>query len=212
MRNLIASIILLLTSFLAEAQSDTIRYGNGQIKGIGEKVDGKKQGNWHYFYASSQLESEGNFENDLRKGQWKWYHENGQLMSIENYENGRFENGDFWNEAGLVSTIDEIIIRPYYPKGGMSGFNSYLSENIKYPKLAKKERIEGQVIVDFTVNKNGDLGGFKIYESTNTLFDDEALRVIKESEKWIPGTFHGEKVKVIMRIPITFAFDEKKNN
>ena len=156
------------------------------------------------YYESGQIESIGNIEDNIRHGEWKWYHKNGQLMSIEKYENGVFKNGKFWNEQGDSTTINEIAVLPEYTKRETNGFAKFISKNLRYPVLAMENRIQGQVIVDFNIDKSGNVVDIVIFKSAHEYLDKEAIRVIRKSKKWIPGTLHGKKVKMAMRFPINF--------
>lgn len=202
---LIFFFLTILWAFHGYAQNDTIYFDDHSIKGIGQTIDGQKTNKWIFFYASGQIESEGCFIQDKKNGDWKWYYQNGQQMSLEKYDNGKFQGGKFWNEAGEGVTLNEILVHPSYPNGGMDGLMQFISSEIHYPDSALNLGIQGQVIIDFNVNKNGEPVDLKVYKSIDESLDNEALRVIKASGTWIPGTFHGEKCKIAMRIPINFV-------
>lgn len=90
------------------------------------------------------------------------------------------------------------------PKGGLDGWNAYLSQNMKYPEAAKEKNIEGTVIVTFVVKKNGEVDTVEILRGIGGGCDEEAIRLAKESPKWTPGKKDGELVNVRMRLPIRF--------
>lgn len=94
---------------------------------------------------------------------------------------------------------------PEFP-GGMKALNQFLIQNIKMPKdFVGKTR----VIVRFQVSKDGSLKDFKILKSGGKECDEEAIRVLKLSPKWIPATNNDKPVNSIFNIPITFtATDE----
>ncbi len=60
----------------------------------------------------------------------------------------------------------------------------------------------GNVKIRFVVDKDGKLSNFTIVESSNPLFEAEALRVLKLSPNWIPGYVEGEAVKSYRLLPI----------
>lgn len=172
--------IVIFNITIIKAQNDTIYYDTGQIEAVGEFVKNK------------------------REGEWIWFYRNGQQMSAEKYENGKFKSGKFWNEKGESISINEILVQPKYPKNGLNGFAKFISKNLIYPADAVEKNIEGKVIVDFSINSKGKLVDLKIHKSVYESVDNEALRVLKKSRKWIPGTLHGERVKVSMRFPLDF--------
>ena len=110
-------------------------------------------------------------------------------------------------QNGETFTVVEQM--PEYP-GGMKALMSYLAENIQYPAECQKAGIQGRVIVQFVVKADGSLDNFEIKRSVNPLLDAEALRVIKTTPKWKPGTQHGKPVDVKFTIPVTFSLPDKQ--
>ncbi|MES2445891.1 MAG: energy transducer TonB [Bacteroidota bacterium] len=100
---------------------------------------------------------------------------------------------------------------PSYP-GGMANFYKFLGENIKYPKLAKDENIQGNVFVSFTIEKDGAINDVKVEKKLGGGTDEEAVRVLKLSKRWNPGIQHGKTVRVKYNLPIRFAIPGRKPN
>jgi len=113
--------------------------------------------------------------------------------------------------------------------GGNKALIKALSRNLKYPKKAQTLDLEGKVVVSFIVDKDGSiqdvqeesiqlnaLGATKAWKKLNDaerelakeevkeLFKNEAIRVVKEMPKWIPGENKGEPIRVKYRVPVTF--------
>lgn len=80
----------------------------------------------------------------------------------------------------------------------------YLGENIKYPKLAKEQKVEGRVIVKFVVDKEGNITTPSVVKSPNPLLSEEAVRVVMSMPRWEPGVKDGKNVPVNFYIPISF--------
>ena len=97
---------------------------------------------------------------------------------------------------------------PEYP-GGINSINAYVQENVYYPVELKQEGIEGRVIMQFVVDKNGDVVNIKIFRSLHPLLDKIALRAIANMPRWTPGIFNGEPVNVRVTFPIAFKIDKK---
>ena len=110
-------------------------------------------------------------------------------------------------QNGETFTVVEQM--PEYP-GGMKALMGYLAENIQYPAECQRAGIQGRVIVQFVVKADGSLDNFEIKRSVNPLLDAEALRVIKTTPKWKPGTQHGKPVDVKFTIPVTFSLPDKQ--
>lgn len=93
---------------------------------------------------------------------------------------------------------------PEFP-GGTEGLISYLQSNVIYPLDAVKEKIEGRVIVLFTVESDGALKNIQVETPVSPLLDEEAVRVVKSMPKWIPAlTTEGKTARVKFGIPIVF--------
>jgi len=95
---------------------------------------------------------------------------------------------------------------PMYP-GGKNALIEYLTYNMKYPEVARKQRIEGKVLCEFIVDKDGSITDVKVLRSGgHPSLDQEAVRVIKAMPKWLPGEQGGKKVRVRYTIPLNFHF------
>lgn len=97
------------------------------------------------------------------------------------------------------NVIFEAVEEPPKPVGGIAA----IQNKIQYTELAKKIGIEGKVIVQAIINKNGDVGNASILKSLFPQLDEIALNAVKET-KFFPGKQRGKPVNVKMTIPITF--------
>ncbi len=83
-----------------------------------------------------------------------------------------------------------------------------IATHVRYPKEAKKEKIEGSVLVQFVVDEKGEIGNISIIKSTNPIFNEEAIRAVKTLPgKFKPGKNQGKPVKILYAIPIIFYYD-----
>lgn len=111
-------------------------------------------------------------------------------------------------EAPADSTAKEEVFMvteqmPEYP-GGMKELFKFLQDNLKYPEKAMKNNVQGRVIVQFVVEKDGTPTEFKVARSVDPDLDAEALRVMKTMSKWKPGMQRGEVVRVKYTVPVSF--------
>lgn len=95
---------------------------------------------------------------------------------------------------------------PTYP-GGIGKFYDFLGKNIKYPAMAVENDIQGNVFVSFTVERDGTLSDIKVERRLGFGTDEEAIRVLKLTRGWNPGTQNGKPVRVKYNIPIKFALE-----
>lgn len=94
--------------------------------------------------------------------------------------------------------------------GGMDKLNAFLENAIVYPSDAVDNEVQGIVMVNFTVEKDGSLSNIKTDRKLGFGIDEEAIRVLKLTKKWYPAIQNGKPVGVAYSIPIKFTFEQKK--
>ncbi len=87
-------------------------------------------------------------------------------------------------------------------------YGKFLQKNLRYPPIARENNIQGRVIVNFVVEKDGSLTDVKVVRGIGGGCDEEAVRVIKSSPKWNPGVQNGRNVRVNYTIPIFFQLQQ----
>lgn len=96
--------------------------------------------------------------------------------------------------------------------GGFAELMKWLSYNIKYPKDAQKDGIQGRVIVKFVINKDGSVSDATILKGVAPSLDKEALRVVSAMPKWIPGEANGKIVASWFNLPIVFKLGKSNSD
>ena len=145
---------------------------------------------------------EGDLKNGLKEGEWKFKEDN--LTAVELYKDGKFISGT----SNLNGDIKKYTVDATLPtfKGGTFDFLEYLSKSLHYPPSEREKNVQGRVVVSFIVEKNGSLSNVKAIQSLNPNMDAEAIRVVKNSPKWIPGTQFGRPVRASYIVPINFSW------
>jgi len=119
-------------------------------------------------------------------------------------------------DTTLYGYVDSLTYRPVEIKSvfiwGQMGWNKYLKENLRFPKDALNDRIQGTVTVEFTVGIDGKVSDAKVIRSVWPSLDAEALRLIeysplKHSSPWVPAIQQGRQVKYRNRQDIAFKLD-----
>lgn len=130
--------------------------------------------------------------------------------------------------------VFEVTEEPAQYPGGQAALMQYLAQNIRYPKISAENGVQGRVLVQFVVEKDGSLSNFAVVKKSgdtitknaqsgitvNALgsateeskvpqeaFDAlnaEAVRVLREMPKWIPAKQRGQEVRMRYTLPITF--------
>ena len=118
-------------------------------------------------------------------------------------------------ESEVINDDSEAFVvveeMPAFP-GGNEGLMKFLADSIRYPVVAQENGIQGRVIVNFVVEKNGSLSDFQIVRGVDPSLDNEALRVLRLMPDWTPGKQKGENVRVRFTLPVVFRLQsgEKK--
>lgn len=107
-------------------------------------------------------------------------------------------------EEGDEGEIFEVVeSNPSFP-GGDEALMKWLSKNLKYPASAQDAGIQGRVVVQFVVNKDGSIVEPKVVRNVDPALDKEAIRVVSAMPKWTPGKQRGKTVRVRYTLPVMF--------
>ena len=116
-----------------------------------------------------------------------------------------------WVLARETQAFDETV--PYasvdiysaFP-GGMDGLMTFLSENLQYPERCEKEGVQGRVILEFIVEKDGSIGDVKVLRSADPDLDAEAVRVCRSMPRFKPArdAQTEEPIRVRYTLPVNF--------
>ena len=99
---------------------------------------------------------------------------------------------------------DVVEQMPSFP-GGNEALMKYVQDNVKYPShISEAEQRQGRVVVKFVVERDGSVTNVKIVRSLSSVFDKEAMRVVSNMPKWIPGKQNGRTVRVAYNVPVSF--------
>ncbi|NMB05110.1 MAG: energy transducer TonB [Bacteroidales bacterium] len=102
---------------------------------------------------------------------------------------------------------EEIFVvvedQPLFP-GGNAAMMKFLSDNIKYPVIAQENNIQGRVICNFVVEKDGSITDVQVVRGVDPSLDREAVRVIQQMPRWKPGKQRGQAVRVRFTLPVVF--------
>lgn len=189
--------------------TERIYFKSGQIKtekSYSDYKDKKVDGKLKEWYETGQLRRDIDFKSGKLNGQFLTYWDNGKPKRIDRYENNKLIEGKCFNFDGVATTYYDYVKKPEFP-GGMNELMEHLGKELKYPNKARKEEIEGRVLVGFIVNKDGNISDIKIIQGLNKQLDEEAIRVVKKMPKWKPGMQDGEAVRTAFNLPIEYLLN-----
>ncbi len=108
--------------------------------------------------------------------------------------------GVFW-----VGSVEQQAQFP----GGNAALYKFLSTNINYPKEAQENNVQGRVVVQFVVERDGSIGYIRIAKGITLSLDKEAIRIVMSMPKWLPARNNGVAVRSWFVLPITFRLSDR---
>jgi periplasmic protein TonB len=114
-------------------------------------------------------------------------------------------DGSGVDDDAIYTFVQEYPIFP----GGDLARRSFIQKNIRYPKLAVQNKIQGKVYVSFIVEKNGSVSNVRVVQGIGAGCDDEAIRVVMMMPRWKPGKSQGHEVRVLYNMPINFILQAR---
>ena len=103
-------------------------------------------------------------------------------------------------EEQIFQIVEEAASFP----GGIGECMKWLGKNIKYPTISQENGVQGRVIVQFVVNRDGTIVDAKVVRGVDPYLDKEALRVVNQMPKWSPGKQRGKAVRCQFTLPVQF--------
>ncbi|MCR8556317.1 TonB family protein [Mucilaginibacter sp. BJC16-A38] len=164
-------------------------------------------GSWvEYDDNFSLITANGQVVNGLKEGEWK-----GSLNKYEDfasfYEKGKSLNTTYRYKPGIDTIITKVKNgkAPEFAEGAQ-GFGKFLAQNIHYPVQARQDGVQGKVILIVVVEKDGTLTNIRVKKGIGDGCDEECVRFLHLSPKWIPGLDEkGTPVRMETTIPISFT-------
>jgi protein TonB len=103
---------------------------------------------------------------------------------------------------------------PEFPNGGSEGMIEFIQEHLEYPEAEKKANIQGEILMQFIVEKDGSFTDIKAIKTVanGANLEKEATRVIKLMPKWIPGMQDGHAVRVYKNVPFYFILSKRNTH
>ncbi|MDR0332734.1 MAG: TonB family protein [Dysgonamonadaceae bacterium] len=111
----------------------------------------------------------------------------------------------------VAVAVDEIFVvvevQPEFP-GGNAAMMSWLSSNMRYPVIAQENGIQGRVITNFVVERDGSITDVQVVRGVDPSLDREAIRVVSAMPRWTPGQQRGQAVRVRFTLPVVFRLQQ----
>jgi len=203
-------------------------YDNGSKNSEGKYRYDKKIGEWKYYrWPEGTLSRQGRYSAGVQSGKWRYYDEDGNFVKTLdlssqaesdslNYDElsntFTFLNADGYDE--MIVAIDPVLeqcaeleTQDQRSACTKSKLLKYIYGNLNYPENARALDVEGKVVLTFIINKSGEIESKEFIMGVCQDFEEAALNIVNTMPAWIPGSQHGEKVKVRYKLPIKFKLE-----
>lgn len=154
---------------------------------------------------SNKYESEsGSILNGNKDGIWKGKNISMKFSFTEKYENGIFISGESIDSLNTTHKYDKLVIQPH-PKKGLKHFYTYVAKKFKMPKEAESKNINGKLVLNFIVERDGSISEIIVLKSLGYGIDEEGIRVLQKYSDWETGEYKGLQTRTSFNIPISIV-------
>jgi TonB family protein len=192
---------------------------------LSEQIHHPKQEKY-IIYSEGHKSAEGIYENNKPSGEWTFYYsddpakiwyklvyDTGRPKELTSYyKSGKEKRREFYDQTYHVTgkcydqNGDEIKYTPFLIMPTCTySLDSFLVKKLHYPENAREQSTQGLVIIQFTIDTDGNVRNIKILRGIGGGCDEEAVRVIASLPKWTPGMQDDVTAKTLFTKPINFT-------
>ena len=139
-----------------------------------------------------------------------YYHPNGKIMATEDYVNGEVIHCSCSDEEGKQLDSTLCVEKEAHFAGEDAGWIKFLQRNLN-PNVPVNNRAPAgtyTVVIQFVVDKNGDITDIKPLTKFGFGMEEEVIRILKKSPKWVAAWQYGRTVKAYRKQPVTFVVEK----
>ncbi|MBD1387450.1 energy transducer TonB [Mucilaginibacter rigui] len=176
----------------------------------GNAIAENGNGKWIIYNDNFKVIAEGAIVNGKQNGEWTGFDEYG-VKTTGVYKSGVFVSGNlFANDNKVYENCKDFDTQAAF-RGGDEKLGDFLSRNTRHSKSIQSKNIDGSVLMNFIIEKDGSLSNIKVVKGISADVDAEAVRVLENSPKWQPGVLYGVARRVSYTLPISFSPESKLN-
>ena len=193
----------------------------GHLVSMGDYVDGRKAGEWEDFHPDGQVSFRYRYDAAERySGPFTRYDSLGQVTSTGVYEAGEIVAVTYRDTINTPRETWKVVERMPRFTGcaevedakaaklcSENRLFDFLRSELRYPKRARRREIQGNVVIGFVVERDGQLSEIEALKGVSADLEAEALRVVRAMPAWQPGSVNGEAVRVQYNLPIRFKLE-----
>jgi TonB family protein len=193
-----------LTPEVKEGLFQCFKEEDAKLESEGYYLNNKKTGVWKSYKDNDVLWTEQEFVEGKQHGFLKSYYDGTILRRLDYYEKDSFKKGNCYTREGKDTTHFPFREMPEF-QGGLDELYKYLANNTRYPEEASKKSIQGKIMLQFLITKEGLVSGIEVIKGVHPSLDKEAIRVISKMPRWKPGTIEGEPADIFYKLPLKFT-------
>lgn len=190
---------------------------SGALKEKGSFQNGDKNGRWQKFDSKGRLVEERDYQNDEENGSFIEYDTLGAVTNKGIYQNGAIISQS--NPPDEIELVDGNEQMPYLSScKAISDTKTrnecsnrtllkHIYKNLKYPKQARLYGLEGTVVVQFVIQKDGTIEDVEVIRGLNDFLKSSVENVLLNMPSWEPGIQRGEPVAVFFTLPVKFKLE-----
>lgn len=188
---------------------------NGTLHSETNELNDSLHGLCIWYHSNGTKSKVGNYDHYRRTGEFKEYDQQGYITSLKTYENNQIvKRIDYVSGTGEILKIIEgqenfPTIESQFP-GGPDSLQSWLTQNVNYPRESIEMNEQGKVYVSFVVEIDGSISNVEVIKSVSQQLDTEAMRLARAMPNWTPGEYEGELARTRCQIPINFTLIDGK--
>lgn len=166
--------------------------------------EGKASGPDTYYYDNGRMLASGVNRGGAPDGEWEAWYRSGRPAAKAFFAAGKQSSAVYYDEGGDAHTDGKAFFQESAYPGGMAALYEYLDKNIQYPASAFVYNVQGVVVLQFRVTKEGTTQDLAIIQPVDPALDKEAYRVVSGMRPWEPARIGGIPVDTYKRLPIQF--------
>lgn len=186
----------------------------GAVKTISNYLNGEKSGEELIYLGKDTLAQRSIYRNGKLHGESVYFNKDGAERGRENWENGECANKVTSQTKDGLPIFKEEMPQFSCVKAlngdslcGEKALQYFLAGRLKYPSAAREKEIEGRVIVEFVIEKNGELTGLECVHCICDLLKNSTFATIKSMPTWQPGRQNDLPVRVRMNLPVLYKLE-----
>lgn len=117
-----------------------------------------------------------------------------------------FSSSEEFTDSPEATLTEPTLTEPTFD-GGYEALSRYLTANLKYPAAARRQGLEGTVILEYSISADGSVENIKVAQSLSPELDQEAIRLAQNMPKWNPALQNGQPSRIRFQLPVKFEIN-----